>query len=118
VLAIHPTVSVCDHPRRPNNTTVFDSDGWAGYRGGTVVTAPFRVSGSTLRVSVDGGATGVQVGVYGDPKLTVENCDPIKGKQTDAVVTWKGASNLGKQDGAIALEFKIPSDATAFAFSM
>ena len=86
--------------------------------GGTVVTAPFRVSGSTLRVSVDGGATGVQVGVYGDPKLTVENCDPIKGKQTDAVVTWKGASNLGKQDGAIALEFKIPSDATAFAFSM
>ena len=46
-------------------------DGFAGYQGGTVMTAPFRVSGTTLKVSVDGGATGIQVGVVGDKDLTV-----------------------------------------------
>ena len=46
-------------------------DGFAGYQGGTVMTAPFRVSGTTLKVSVDGGATGIQVGVVGDKDLSV-----------------------------------------------
>jgi len=93
-------------------------DGWAGYQGGAVVTAPIRVTGNVLRVSVDGGASGIQVGVLGDSDLTVDNCDPIKGKQTDFTVTWKGESNLNKLNGAVALEFKIPADATAFAYSV
>jgi hypothetical protein len=94
-------------------------DGFAGYQGGNLVTVPFRVVGTTLRVSVDGGTTGVRVGIVDDKKLTVENCDPIKGKQTDAVVTWKGQSDLKSYlNGAISLVFEIPKDATAFAFSI
>ena len=33
-----------------------------------------------LKVSVDGGSTGIQVGIFADGKYTIENCDPIKGK--------------------------------------
>ena len=133
------------------------------------MTAPFRVSGTTLKVSVDGGATGIQVGVVGDKDLTVrrtigfvgcgralamgqqlallkfglarpplylllqsgpfqlklvraaqvENCEPIKGKMTDHEVTWKGKSlGAAHKNGAVSLELKIPSDATAFAVSI
>merc|ERR1712216_454995 len=86
-------------------------DGFAGYQGGTVMTAPFRVSGTTLKVSVDGGATGIQVGVVGDKALSVENCEPIKGKMTDHEVTWKGKSlGAAHKNGAVSLELKIPSD--------
>merc|ERR1712232_72066 len=56
-------------------------DGFAGYQGGTVITPPVRVEGSVLKVSVDGGSTGVQVGIFGSNGFAVENCDPIKGKQ-------------------------------------
>merc|ERR1712083_1103229 len=89
-------------------------DGFAGYQGGTVVTSPIRVAGNTLVVSVDGGSgSGVQVGIV-DTEFTVDDCDPIKGKQTDMPVTWKGKSNLSKyMNGAVSLEFKIPNDATA-----
>ena len=38
-------------------------DADAGYRGGTVTTAPVLISTSQLRVSVAGGNDGVQVGV-------------------------------------------------------
>merc|ERR1719454_2490266 len=94
-------------------------DGFAGYQGGNLVTVPFRVAQNTLRVSVDGGSSGVRVGIVGDATLSVENCDPIKGKQTDAVVTWKGKSDLTSYlNGAISLVFEIPKDATAFAFSI
>merc|ERR1712070_404906 len=65
-------------------------DGFAGYRGGTVVTAPFRPASGVLKVTVDGGSSGVQVGIVGDSTYSVDNCDPIKGKQTDITVTWKG----------------------------
>merc|ERR1712187_843328 len=75
---------------------------------------------AALQLSVDGGtSTGVRVGIVGEPELTVENCDPIKGKHTDYTVTWKGASSLSKYlNGAVSLEFEIPSDATAFTFSI
>lgn len=94
-------------------------DGFAGYQGGRVVTAPVRVEGDSLIVSLDGGGTsGVQVGVVGDNERLVEDSTPIKGKHTDFVVTWKKhGSNLEKMNGAIALEFVIPDDATVFAFS-
>ncbi len=92
-------------------------DGFAGYQGGTVLTAPIRISGSTIRVSVDGGSgDGVRVGIYGDNVHSVENCDPIKGKQTDVTVTWKGSSALKLVNGGVSLVFQIPADATAFAF--
>lgn len=95
-------------------------DGFAGYQGGTVMTAPVRVSGGVLKVSIDGGsASGVQVGIVGDSKFTVDNCDPIKGKQTDVIVSWKGNSDLKHlANGAVSLEFKIPADAVAYAFSV
>jgi hypothetical protein len=101
-------------------------DHWAGYRGGQLVTAPVRVSGSTLNVSVDGGSTtGIRVGLLGDPVLTIENCDPIRGKVVDAVVRWKAGTVKRKPwtltnltDGAVTLIFDIPADATAFAFSV
>ena len=94
-------------------------DGFAGYTNGNVITAPVRVSGKSLKVSVDGGSTGVQVGIVGDSTFSVDNCDPIKGNQTDVTVTWKGESDLSKMlNGGFALEFKIPADATAFAFSL
>ena len=94
-------------------------DHFAGYRGGTVTTAPVLISTSQLRVSVAGGNDGVQVGVVGDPTRSVDACDPITGSITDAIVTWKGASDLSHLvHGAYALEFKIPADATAFAYSI
>merc|ERR1712070_628505 len=94
-------------------------DGFAGYQGGSLVTAPVRVVGNTLKISVDGGSTGVQVGIVGDKDFSVDNCTPIKGKQTDATVSWKKGADLSKYlNGAISLEFKIPQDATAFAFSL
>eukprot|EP00035_Acanthoeca_spectabilis_P032284 m.18167 g.18167 ORF g.18167 m.18167 type:complete len:543 (+) comp5277_c0_seq1:92-1720(+) len=93
-------------------------DGWAGYRGGTVVTAPVSVIGNSLRISVQGGTQGVRVGVVGSPTLTIDACDPIVGQRTDAIVTWAGKSDLDMQYGAITLEFSIPSDATLFAYSL
>merc|ERR1719231_1758865 len=46
-------------------------DGFAGYRGGTVVTAPVRVAGDSLTISVDAGSNnGVRVGIVGDPALS------------------------------------------------
>merc|ERR1712113_352056 len=95
-------------------------DHFAGFQGGKLVTAPIRVEGSTLKISVDGGTSaGVRVGIVGEPDLTVANCDPIKGKHTDYTVTWKGESSLKKYlNGAVSLEFDIPSDATAFTFSI
>jgi hypothetical protein len=93
-------------------------DGFAGYQGGTVTTSPVLIVGNTLKVTVDGGTTGVRVGIVGDKTMSVDNCDPIKGVQTDVTVTWKGSSDIGNfMHGAVALEFKIPADATAFAFS-
>ena len=78
-----------------------------------------RVTAPTLKVSVAGGATGVRVGIANDAEYTVDNCEPIKGEQTDAVVSWKGKSDLSKHvDGAVTLIFSIPADATAFAFSV
>lgn len=91
-------------------------DHWAGYTGGTVITAPVRVVGDTLRVSVDGGASGIRIGVVDSDELTVENCDPITGSVVDHVVSWKGSSNLKMQNGAISFIVSIPSDATAFTF--
>ena len=41
-------------------------DGFAGYQGGTVFTAPFRVAGDSVKISADGGAAGIKVGVVGD----------------------------------------------------
>jgi hypothetical protein len=93
-------------------------DGYAGYQGGTVTTVPILITGKAITVTVDGGSTGVQVGIVDDKGLTVENCEPIKGRQTDATVTWKGSSDIGAfTHGAVALVFKIPADATIFAFS-
>jgi hypothetical protein len=93
-------------------------DFFAGYRGGTVVTAPVRVEGKALKVSVDGGNLGVQVGIVGSDAFSVESCDVIMGKKTDWTVSWRGSSDLSKYvNGAVSLEFKIPVDATAFAFS-
>ena len=92
-------------------------DGFAGYQGGTVVTAPVRVSGGALIVSVDGCLSGVRVGIVGDKEFTIENCDPIKGEQIDKVVTWKGKADLSRfTNGAISLEIEIPVDAVAFAY--
>jgi len=96
-------------------------DGWAGYKGGSVVTAPARVVAGVLRVSVDGGSskTGIQIGIFGDDGMTIATCDPIKGKVVDHVVTWGGSSDLSHLlNGAFMLEWQIPDDATAFAFSM
>jgi len=95
-------------------------DGFAGYQGGLVYTAAVRVSGSTLKVSVDGGSTqGIQVGIVDSAKFTLNSSDPILGQQTDAVVSWNGKSDLSKfLNGAVLLVFKIPADATAFAFSI
>ena len=94
-------------------------DHWAGYRGGNLLTAPVRVIGNELKVSVDGGASGIQIGITMDSEMTIENCDPIKGKVVDHVVTWKGKSDLSKwKDGSLSFEIKIPGDATAFAFSI
>lgn len=93
-------------------------DGWAGYQGGTLSTAPFRVSTTSLKVSVDGGTTGIRVGIAGHPTYTIENCDPIVGKQTDYLVTWKGQSDIKELNGAFSLEFDIPKDATAFAVTV
>ena len=59
-----------------------------------------------------------QVGIVGDSERSVENCDPITGQATDAVVTWKGKSEIKMTNGAIELEWRIPSDATAFAYSV
>lgn len=58
------------------------------------------------------------MGVVGSKTLTVENADPIVGRQTDAVVTWKGVSDLGMLNGGIALEFSIAPDAIVYAFSV
>merc|ERR1712014_543179 len=67
-------------------------DGFAGYQGGTVVTAPVLVSGNSLTISLDGGqsTTGVRVGIVGDKDRPASDCDPIIGKHTDVTVTWKG----------------------------
>merc|ERR1712232_1093611 len=94
-------------------------DGFAGYQGGTVVTAPVRVDGDNLVISLDGGSgEGVRVGVVGDHDRPAEDSTPIKGKHTDVVVTWKKKGPaIQKLNGAIALEFLIPDDATVFAFS-
>ena len=93
-------------------------DGFAGYASGKLTTAPVLVSGSALQVSVAGGSRGVRVGVVGDADLTIENCDPIMGEQTDATVTWNGTQGLLSKymNGAVALQFDIPTDAVAFAF--
>ena len=32
--------------------------------------------------------------MYGSNSLTLDNCDPIRGKQTDYTVTWKGRACL------------------------
>ena len=68
---------------------------------------------------MDGGATGIKVGVVGDAELTVANCDPIIGSVVDHEVTWNGKP-LGPKwaQGALSLEFDIPEDATAFAYSL
>ena len=74
-----------------------------------MLTAPIRISGSTIRASVDGGSgDGVRVGIYGDDVHSVENCDPIKGKQTDVTVTWKGSSALKLVNGGVSLVFQNP----------
>ena len=85
------------------------------------MTAPARVVAGVLRVSVDGGSskTGIQIGIFGDDGMTIATCDPIKGKVVDHVVTWGGSSDLSHLlNGAFMLEWQIPDDATAFAFSM
>ena len=93
-------------------------DHWAGFMDGSIITAPVRVTGNKLKVSVDGGTSGIQVGIVGDADKTVGNCDPIKGKVVDFEVTWKGSSDINMLNGAVSIEFKIPADATAFAFSI
>jgi hypothetical protein len=95
-------------------------DGFAGYRGGRLVTVPVRVTGRTLKVSVDGGAgDGVRVGIADDRERSVQACAPLRGRQTDATVTWNGTSDLSKYiNGAVTLVFEIPDDAVAFAFSV
>lgn len=94
-------------------------DHWAGYCGGTVVTAPVRVAGGALRVSVDGGATdGIRIGIEDDAKRSVATADPIKGKVVDHVVTWGGDSSISMLNGAVSIVFMIPADATAFAFAI
>ena len=95
-------------------------DGFAGYRGGRVVTAPVRVSGTVLKVSVDGGSGGgVRIGIQVDQARSVEGCDPIKGRKTDMTVSWGGKDDLSAyENGAVTLVFEIADDATAFAFSI
>ena len=94
-------------------------DHWAGYSGGTVVTAPVRASGQPLRVSAVGGATGIRGGFVGDTTFSTANCDPITGTVVDFEVTWRGAHNISQLAyGAVALVFEVPDDATAFAFSL
>jgi hypothetical protein len=94
-------------------------DGFAGFRGGRVTTAPIRVSQGVLKVSVDGGSSGVRVGVVGSKNLSIANCDPIKGTVTDHKVSWKGSSDTSPYlHGAVAFEFEIPADAVAFALSV
>jgi len=96
-------------------------DGFAGYTGGSLSTSQVRVASTTLRVSVDGGSSsGIRVGILGSDDLSIENCEPLKGAQTDATVTWKGhGSDLSHYaNGAISLEFDIPVGAVAFAFAV
>ena len=95
-------------------------DHWAGYKGGKVTTTPVRVVGNELKVSVDGGAAGIRVGIVDDAtgKRTVAACDPIKGKVVDHIVTWGGDSSIGMADGSVSFEFDIPADATAYAFAI
>ena len=107
-------------------------DGFAGYTGGHLITAPVRVRSPTLTVSVDGGSgAGVRVGIVGSAQFSVTNCVPIRGKQTDVAVAWTTAAGAGSDragstlsnvteflDGAIALEFEIADDAVAFAFAI
>jgi hypothetical protein len=94
-------------------------DGFAGFRGGTVVTVPVAVAGDSVTLSLDGGSTsGVRVGVVGDPNRTVATSMPITGKHTDVLVTWEGlGSDLRMLYGAVQLQIEIPTDATVFAFA-
>ena len=80
---------------------------------------PVAVAGDSLTLSLDGGTSGVRVGILGDANRTVEACVPITGKHSAAVVSWKGrvGSYLGMLYGAAQLELVIPADATVFAFS-
>jgi len=96
-------------------------DGFAGYTGGWLLTTPVRVASTKLLVSIDGGSSsGIRVGIVGSENQSITNCEPLKGTQTDAMVTWKGhGSDLSHYaNGAIALEFEIPVDAVAFAFAV
>ena len=78
------------------------------------MTAPVLVSTEQLRVSVNGGAVGVRIGIVGSDEFTIETCDPVVGVVTDAIVSWGGKSDLTKlMHGAFALEFQIPAEATA-----
>ena len=109
-------------------------DGFAGYTGGSVVTAPVRVSGDgKLRITIDGGAKGgVRVGVVDSPELSFATCRPMLGKGVDVVVEWvftdplpackpAGPRSCKLEDylhGAVMLEFFIPDDAIVFAYAI
>jgi hypothetical protein len=105
-------------------------DGFAGYTGGSVTTAPTLVGvNGTLRLTLDGGTTrtrGVRVGVVGSKELSLDRCEPIRGANVDVVVSWRGngtavaaSGALGAfVHGAVQLEFDIPADARVFAYSM
>merc|ERR1712086_40932 len=97
----------------------FQRDGFAGYRGGTVITVPVAVAADSLTLSLDGGSrAGVRVGVVDDEDRPAEACEPIKGKHTEVVVSWKNkGSDLQKLYGAVTLQIVIPDDAIVFAFS-
>ena len=93
-------------------------DGFAGYQGGKVITAPILVSGDSIKVSVDGGAgAGVRVGIVGDADFSLDASDALVGAKTDVTLSWGGKSDVSKYtNGAVSLEFQIAADATAFAF--
>lgn len=95
-------------------------DGFAGYRGGNVITAPVLIEQNVLKVTVAGGnTTGIKIGIVGDSDFSLDNCDAITGKKTDIIVSWNGKTDLSHlRHGAFALEFQVPTDATAFAFSV
>jgi len=72
----------------------------ASYKGGTLLTRPVRFSGDELRINYSTSAVGsLRVGLQqadGRPisGLSLDDCPVMYGDQLDAVVPWKGLSNL------------------------
>jgi hypothetical protein len=95
----------------------------APYAGGMFVTKPFIFEGSRLHLNYATGAPGfIKVGIVADETgwpasgFSTEECDILYGNELDAVVSWKGNSDLSKFAGKkVALKFEM-KDADLYAF--